>query len=350
MLPLSIQILLFVLLPYIVAFPNGTGNTVMFAPFLSAPISIVPATYLSFNFDWNLNQSSNDAWTNASIGWTLDLQNPKLIQLARSLSPANLRIGGSSADVAEYEFGGHVCSQDAIKKHVCLTKSRWNEIIHFVQKTNLRLIFDLNIMFGRDDSSSSSSSNNEWDDTNAQALLKYTQKTYPNWSKRTNLGFELGNEKEFILSPLETANSFIQLRSLVNTIFDTDRPIIVGPSMNVRTDWLTNFLTIINKEKHAVIDVISYHMYPGYGRSNNLPSLIMRPSWLDFSHTVADQVLSSIRMSSTTTTTTSSTSTTAEVWIDETAAAWASGTAGVCNGYLSGFWYLDQLASMVKLA
>ena len=35
----------------------------------------------------------------------------------------------------------------------------------------------------------------------------------------------------------------------------------------------------------------------------------------------------------------------AEVWIDETAAAWASGTAGVCNGFLSGFWYIDQLAS-----
>ena len=33
-----------------------------------------------------------------------------------------------------------------------------------------------------------------------------------------------------------------------------------------------------------------------------------------------------------------------ELWIGETAAAWASGTAGVCDGFVSGFWWLDQLS------
>jgi hypothetical protein len=32
-----------------------------------------------------------------------------------------------------------------------------------------------------------------------------------------------------------------------------------------------------------------------------------------------------------------------QLWITETAAAWASGTAGVCDGFVSGFWWMDQL-------
>merc|ERR1719460_2776962 len=37
-----------------------------------------------------------------------------------------------------------------------------------------------------------------------------------------------------------------------------------------------------------------------------------------------------------------------ELWIGETAAAWASGTAGVCDGFVSGFWWLDQLSQAAK--
>jgi hypothetical protein len=35
--------------------------------------------------------------------------------------------------------------------------------------------------------------------------------------------------------------------------------------------------------------------------------------------------------------------TSTQLWITETAAAWASGTAGVCDGFVSGFWWMDQL-------
>lgn len=84
----------------VTAMPNGTGNTVMFAPYTLVPTATVPDTFLSFNFDWNLNRSKGDAWTDASYGWTLDLQNKRLRTLAKALSPANLRVGGSDADSA----------------------------------------------------------------------------------------------------------------------------------------------------------------------------------------------------------------------------------------------------------
>ena len=75
------------------------------------------------------------------------------------------------------------------------------------------------------------------------------------------------------------------------------------------------------------LDAISYHMYPGYGRSLDLPSLMPQPGWLDFSHKVmsitqrAAQATPAGRA--------------AQLWIGETAAAWASGTAGVCDGFVS---------------
>lgn len=129
--------------------PNGTGNTVMFAPYLLMPIARVPDTFLSFNFDWNLNVTSTDAWTNASFGWTLDLQDARLRLLASSLSPANLRIGGSSADKAVYneEFpGGSPCPTDVIVDHQCLSPQRWDEAIEFAEATGLRIVFTLNMM------------------------------------------------------------------------------------------------------------------------------------------------------------------------------------------------------------
>jgi len=51
----------------------------------------------------------------ASYGWTLDLQNPRLLALAGALAPANLRVGGSNADMAVYNEGfpggGEACTQ-----------------------------------------------------------------------------------------------------------------------------------------------------------------------------------------------------------------------------------------------
>jgi hypothetical protein len=197
--------------------PNGTGNTVMFAPFLSAPIAVVPPTFLSFNFDWNVNRTQTDAWTNASVGWTLDLRNERLIALAKALSPANLRVGGSLADDAEYQVGGHNCSASATTQHVCLTMARWHELVSFCQQTGLRLVFDLNIMRGRssDPTTTTTGTSSTWDSANALALIQHTQAQYPVWSaNRDHLAFELGNEKEFALTPVETAIAFLQLRKV----------------------------------------------------------------------------------------------------------------------------------------
>ena len=62
-------------------------------------------------------------------------------------------------------------------------------------------------------------------------------------------------------------------------------------------------------------------MYPGYGRSVDLPQLIPQAGWLDFTHQVATATQRAVMATHA--------GRAAELWIGETAAAWASGTAGV---------------------
>ena len=299
------------------------------------PTAVVPESFLSFNFDWNLNRTKNDAWTDASFGWTLDLQNPRLRALAKALSPANLRIGGSDADAAVYnqEFpGGIECPPDVLKGKVCLTPARWDETIAFADATGLRIAFTLNMMAGRcGKPSCGHTGTGPWDPSNARALLTYTAKKYPDFSQH---GFELGNELEFNLSPEQTATALSTLRQMVNELWPVaeKRPRVIGPDLNPRPDWLHQMLSHL---KPGDLDAITYHMYPGYGRSTDLPSLIVQPGWLDFTH----QLMSATQRAVDSTPAGRS----AELWIGETAAAWASGTAGVCNGFVSGFWWLDQL-------
>ena len=56
------------------------------------------------------------------------------------------------------------------------------------------------------------------------------------------------------------------------------RPILTGPSMNVRADYLQDFLAALEAHPgraahQQVLQAVSYHMYPGYGRSSDLPRL-----------------------------------------------------------------------------
>jgi len=168
---------------------------------------------------------------------------------------------------------------------------------------------------------------------------------------------QLGNEKEFVVGPEDAAGCFNEVRAIIDGLWPepSDRPRLVGPAMNPRPDWLTKFLLAMPA---GTVDAVSYHMYAGYGRSLDLPSLMVQPGWLDFTHTVmrvnqrALAMASAARPSPPPSMAGISARQNApvaapagpELWIGETAAAWASGTAGVCDGFVSGFWWLDQLS------
>ena len=147
--------------------------------------------------------------------------------------------------------GGKKCDNNVLEKKVCLSPARWDELIGFVNKTGLRLVFDLNLMIGRDDPTNGG----KWDSTNAYALLRYTATKYPHFKH----GFELGNEKEFTVSAVDTAGCYLKLRAMINELWPdpAHRPILVGPELNPRPDWLEIFMDALGPGKIASVHFVT---------------------------------------------------------------------------------------------
>merc|ERR1712212_1302269 len=105
----------------------------------------------------------------------------KVNAMAKALSPAYLRIGGTTADMLY--FIGDGTGRKPIRKagHVEYTSQQYDEFQEFAQRNDLSILFDFNYQQRLPDGS--------WDSTNTQKLLDYSHsKGYG------NMAFELGNE------------------------------------------------------------------------------------------------------------------------------------------------------------
>lgn len=195
-------------------------------------------------------------------------------------------------------------------------------------------------------------------------MLEYTAaRGLPVW------GFELGNEKQITLTPKETADALSQVRTIIDELWpdDANRPVLIGPALNPRPDWLQEMLEVISRHlpakpispcapplhgtnfpspAHAsnpmsspltvppplplslsadvaaqvgggaAVDGVSYHSYSGYGLSPVLSDLIRKPAWIDFPIGITQQHLQAVRNAGFHST---------PLYISETALAWNSG-------------------------
>jgi len=66
---------------------------------------------------------------------------------------------------------------------------------------------------------------------------------------------------------------------------------------------------------------------------------ILEPAWLDFARIVAGEVQRVQQKEAPQT----------QLWVGETAAAWHSGEHGITDAYESGFWFVDQLATVATM-
>lgn len=117
----------------------------------------------------------------------LDFNNRKVINMAKALSPAYVRLGGTGADLAI--FNDTEISNEIYKSHknyveqsgVCkdidtrlhrmrtnftITKEDWTSLNEFTRNVNWTLLFDVNVILKR--------SENCWDSSNFQKLLKFS--------------------------------------------------------------------------------------------------------------------------------------------------------------------------------
>jgi len=328
--------------------PSLGGNILLDAVItldLSASNSTTSASMVSFNFDWHTKDEEPPAWINMSA-MILDLENPMLRSMARAMSPARLRIGGSEGDVVAYHVPSRnsTCESMGMKRSspFCLSMGRFEELGNFAKELGLSLVFGLNAMAGREGGGAMKA----LDLTNIEALLTYAKEHgIPLY------GVELGNELCKKISPSLYAADYRHLKSLLGNIWpqesEGERPLLIGNDCNIwppgskserlgndtttKASYLEEWLPLLND---AVLDVITYHRYVGYGLDKNLETQIMTPEFLN---KIMPQSVNMLREKY---------APSAQIWVGEGAAAWHSGREGVTDRWTSSFWYADALGRL----
>ena len=124
----------------------------------------------------------------------LDLNNPRVINMAKALSPAFIRLGGTGADLATFnqtKSSNEVSELKTYKdvslennnrnykdcrelrqkfqknrKNITITREDWIDLNLFTNKVNWTLLFDVNVILKRADGC--------WNSNNFQELLKFS--------------------------------------------------------------------------------------------------------------------------------------------------------------------------------
>jgi heparanase len=300
-------------------------------------------------------------WAETSM-LNADLNNKKIQNAVRSLSPVYLRLGGSLSDFVRYEDGERECRSFSEPTNTtrlgyeigsgCLTMKRWDELNDFCVKTNCSLLFDVGALIGRTNSTCPAGTDchagpvlpcctnwtGNWDSSNAESLFRYTKaKGY----KVT--AFEFGNELvgtggiESHLTPEQYAADFCNLKNLVANIWEGQAhvPKLITPDNAFEEQWYAQFL-----EKSVAAgcppDIVTWHQYLlGAGKDPNVGSRALDPKVLNQQIEQGELVQTTITSSS------KGMKSPPEIWMGEAGGAYNSGRHLVTDAFHSSFWYLD---------
>lgn len=205
---------------------HADANTVSLS--VGSKISSMPAHYVSYTLDWSTH------WHGANVQ-TFPLSDPTLQSLARSLSPALLRIGGTQADHAEY--GPTETNRSA--EHF-LSYARMTEVLDFCSCVGCQVVFGLNALYGRVQDS------DPWDASNTIALLQYTASK--GYNRNNSLyGWEELNKR----IPANTlAAQYRIVKQWLQKLWpdSVSRPSLIGPDDNFDAEYAG----LLSSEKVAI--------------------------------------------------------------------------------------------------
>ena len=301
---------------------------------------LVAPEYVSYTMDWWSNDTTKyPSWGNSSI-LNADLSNPRLQQLAASLSPAFLRIGGSQADTILY----HPFSASCPEQH-CLTMERWKQVLDFAHKVGARIVFCLNYLSHTEDENGKRDMR-DWDSTTARQFLNYTFHHSP--SEDLIYGFELGNELTHGSKATNTTRmriAFEELRSIIDNIWrDTPhKPKVMGPAATGG-----GALKELLKELGPSLDVVTYHKYHGKGGSADLGQRAIQPQFFSHPFQFHDTSQAALKYFYQMRYGDNREQPYAPLWIGEGAMAYNSGRENVTDSMLSSFWYANLLGVLSK--
>ncbi|KAE9542850.1 hypothetical protein AGLY_002761 [Aphis glycines] len=226
--------------------------------------------FLSFSLDTYSLRKMNE----------LPISDEKFINLARLLSPAYVRIGGTSADCLFFNESPPQNSHTQVTSPIdgnhysnfTFSEEDFLSLYQFTKKSELRMLFDLNVLIRNPDGS--------WNDSNARQIVEFAK------YHEMTLDWQLGNEPNSFkhvfnvdISPQQLAKDYFALRSLLNTSGYNDS-ILVGPEVNnIRhpiniTEQGEYYVKEFLKNDEDCIDYVTWHQYYINGKTAKVQDFI----------------------------------------------------------------------------
>uniref|UniRef100_A0A8C7U1N1 Heparanase n=1 Tax=Oncorhynchus mykiss TaxID=8022 RepID=A0A8C7U1N1_ONCMY len=301
------------------------------------------------------------------------LTSPKLRTLAKALTPAFLRFGGTRQDfmtfnptflhsnenhknsvhnVISIHFNSSyfdlppllekrlkqewtlqeiiLDKEDLQRKYrsVKFTECAVDLLYSFTNCSGLDLIFGLNELLR--------TSGNSWDSSNARTLLQYCE------SKQYSMSWELGNEPNSYekkagirVDGYQLGQDFVQLRKILQESKLYHNTGLYGPDISQPRDHRRDLLEGFLESGAEAIDACTWHHYYVNGRDTSLEDFL-DPEVLNTLALKTHEVMEL-------------TSPGKKVWLGETSSAYGGGAKGLSDTFVAGFMWLDKLGLGAKL-
>jgi heparanase 1 len=267
-----------------------------------------------------------------------DFTRPKLRALAQALSPAYLRIGGTTADKVYYDMSDTPVTVAPAPYLYVMTRAQWDGVNDFASAVGMRVLFTINAGPGPRDAKLA------WTPDNAQTLLSYTAgKGYgiALWELGNEVNaFPLAHGLNFVITPQQFAQDVVAAKALIAAA--TPGVPLGAPSSAywpVAGEFIPFYPAFMDAGGGS-LDVVTWHYYPM--QSQRCPiatrradaALMFDPSTLDEIDPWAGQVEDAAQGK--------------PVWLGETGNAQCGGEPGVSDTFVAGFWWLDELARVAR--
>lgn len=305
---------------------DGARRVCNFSLDLAAPAHIVDDRFVSFNLDAALFLRSWD-WLE------LDLENPRLVALCRSLAPSILRMGGTTSNLLLFSEKNRTTSDSVrewqnnvlypeYKGPLVMHGDDWIRLNAFVKAVGWELLFSLNGLNRR---------SGAWDSSNAVRLLRFSDVL------KLTVHWQLGSELEAtgMVQADELARDYGALRHLL--LFWPARGKLVGPDIGDTSPDALAFLDSFIEDAYKSIDAVTFHYYHHRQPEGRVSDLLNATTLRGLSSSI-QQMWSVLKRNGLRKT----------LWITEAASAAGEGLPAVSDTYASSLVWLDTLGTAAR--
>eukprot|EP01084_Bolivina_argentea_P028705 53312_1 len=306
-------------------------------------INTTDEMFISFNFDYY------------QVFDGINYESSQLEYLAKKLSPAIIRVGGTDSDFAYYEVGDEKpChlppagyDDHQYWNYTCLSMEKFTQFIAWCHKINSKLIWSLSIGYPLYPNISSK----YWNSSNSRQFLQYLHTN--NYTSNDVYGFGIGNEINDA-DPFTNAtwqiNAFHDLNNILTSLWGKNHGFhLIGPdphSSSVRPHTNATVFNYINDFFRSTCEILSagdYHVYINLANSTDY----LTPNGLNIQSYESSRVMNDIdydtdcmkRLSN-------------NMYVGEISAVnhqyeWEY--QNMINKYWNGFWWLDSISYISKI-